>query len=83
MLVVLSPLDFNFLLGRDYVYEMLSLKFHPHMALDKNSASSKQERSHSWHKINSSALQKGQKTIQNDQKFEGRFTGSGCARVCA
>jgi hypothetical protein len=31
---------------------------------DKNSASSTQDWSHSWHKINSSALQKGKKTIQ-------------------
>jgi hypothetical protein len=49
---------------------------------DKNSASSKQDWSHSWHRINSSALQKGQKTIQNDQKFERCFTSSGCVRVC-
>jgi hypothetical protein len=50
---------------------------------DKNSASSKQDWSHSWHRINSTTLQKGQKTIQNDQKFEKRFTSSGCTRVCA
>jgi hypothetical protein len=38
---------------------LLSLKFRPHSG-DKNSASSKQNWSHSWHKINSTALQKGQ-----------------------
>jgi hypothetical protein len=49
---------------------------------DKNSTSSKQDWSHSWHKINATALQKGSKTIPNDQKFEELFTSSECARVC-
>jgi hypothetical protein len=44
---------------------------------DKNSASSKQERSHSWHKINSTAWKKGQKTIQSDQKLKGALQNLG------
>jgi hypothetical protein len=38
---------------------------------DKNSASSTQDWSHSWHKINSSTLQKGQKTIQMTKNLKG------------
>jgi hypothetical protein len=50
---------------------------------DKNSTSSKQDWSHSWHKINATTLQKEVKTIQNGQKIKGRFTSSEGARVCA
>jgi hypothetical protein len=44
---------------------------------DKNSASSKQDWSHSWHRINSTTLQKGSKTIQNDQKLKGALQNLG------
>ena len=50
---------------------------------DKNSTSSKQDWSHSWHKINATTLQKEVKTIQNGQKIERRFTPSGSTHVCA
>jgi hypothetical protein len=44
---------------------------------DKNSASSKQERSHSWHRINSTALQKGQKLYKMTKKLKGALQNLG------
>jgi hypothetical protein len=38
---------------------------------DKNSASSKQKRSHSWHKVNSTAQQKGQKLYKMTKNLKG------------
>jgi hypothetical protein len=38
---------------------------------DKNSASSKQDWSHSWHRINSTSLQKGQKLYKIPKNLKG------------
>jgi hypothetical protein len=50
---------------------------------NKNSASSTQDWSRSWHRINSSAQQKGQKTIQmiKNSKALYRTWARACARV--
>jgi hypothetical protein len=44
---------------------------------DKNSASSKQDWSHSWHRINSTALQKGQKLYKMTKKLKGALQNLG------
>jgi hypothetical protein len=44
---------------------------------DKNFASSKQERCHSWHKINSTAWQKGQKLYKMTKKLKGALQNLG------
>jgi hypothetical protein len=44
---------------------------------DKNSASSKQDWSHSWHRINSTALQKGQKLYKMTKKLKGASQNQG------
>jgi hypothetical protein len=38
---------------------------------DKNSASSTQKNSHSWHKVNSTAQQKGSKLYKMAKKLQG------------
>jgi hypothetical protein len=60
---------------------------------DKNSASSKQKRSHSWHKVNSTAQQKGQNYTKWPKNCKAlyilwararmRVTASYKARICA
>jgi hypothetical protein len=44
---------------------------------NKNSASSKQDWSHSWHKINSTALQKGQKLYKMTKNLKGALQNPG------
>jgi hypothetical protein len=44
---------------------------------DKNSASSQQDWSHSWHRINSTTLQKGKKLYKMTKKLKGALQNMG------